>query len=323
MTQPTIAQLRNLTNRAATGLTPDEQKRLREGIDHLHTERTDAWQKFATVAAQRDRLRLRMNALADRWDHALAVDKPYARALRTEISIEPPGPDATPSPATTTQPTITHTHLWDGTRDLPTWLTPSHYRWDGHQQLVIHHPDGDTRPQPGWTLVHWTDGITTAASPQVAERAYGPDGLWGRLQRAESELRQYTEGDSADAAAGSYAGRVEELERQLRRSEWYRQDAERRVRCQRERAETAEAAGLRDRGMQDLCEDLAEARHTAEYRARLVRHNRESRDVAEQRVARLADLHARWLAAGPPPLGQSINRWWDRRLAELGAALTD
>lgn len=33
MTQPTIAQLYNLANRAATGLTADEQQRLREGID--------------------------------------------------------------------------------------------------------------------------------------------------------------------------------------------------------------------------------------------------------------------------------------------------
>lgn len=36
---------------------------------------------------------------------------------------------------------------------------------------------------------------------------------------------------------------------------------------------------------------------------------------------RLADLHARWIKAGPPPLGTSINRWWDKRLVELGAAL--
>lgn len=38
MTQPTIAQLHNLTDRAATGLTPDEQQRLRDGIDHLHQQ---------------------------------------------------------------------------------------------------------------------------------------------------------------------------------------------------------------------------------------------------------------------------------------------
>jgi hypothetical protein len=35
MNPPTIAQLRNLTDRAATGLTADEQQRLRDGIDQL------------------------------------------------------------------------------------------------------------------------------------------------------------------------------------------------------------------------------------------------------------------------------------------------
>lgn len=34
-TAVTVDQLRNLTNRAGTGLTPDEQQRLRDGIDHL------------------------------------------------------------------------------------------------------------------------------------------------------------------------------------------------------------------------------------------------------------------------------------------------
>lgn len=38
MTQPTIAQLHNLTDRAAHGLTADEQQRLRDGIDALHAE---------------------------------------------------------------------------------------------------------------------------------------------------------------------------------------------------------------------------------------------------------------------------------------------
>lgn len=37
MTQPTIAQLHNLINRAGHGLTPDEQARLRDGIDQLET----------------------------------------------------------------------------------------------------------------------------------------------------------------------------------------------------------------------------------------------------------------------------------------------
>ncbi|MDX3516293.1 hypothetical protein PV755_46695, partial [Streptomyces caniscabiei] len=86
----------------------------------------------------------------------------------------------------TDQPRILHTHHWDG-GDLPDWLTPGHYRWtDG--QLVIRHDDGNTQPQPGWLLIHWTDDTVTVASPRVADRVYGPDGLHGRLQQAETAL---------------------------------------------------------------------------------------------------------------------------------------
>jgi hypothetical protein len=34
-------------------------------------------------------------------------------------------------------------------------------------------------------------------------------------------------------------------------------------------------------------------------------------------TARITDLCDRWVKAGPPPLGTSLARWWDRRLAEL------
>ncbi|MBD9700682.1 hypothetical protein IHE56_00960 [Streptomyces sp. ID01-12c] len=84
------------------------------------------------------------------------------------------------------QPRILHTHHWDG-HNLPDWLTPDHYHFDNNQ-LVIRHPDGNTRPQPGWLLIHWTDDTVTVASPRVAERVYGTDGLHGRLQRAETAL---------------------------------------------------------------------------------------------------------------------------------------
>ncbi|QCX81086.1 hypothetical protein C9F11_37515 [Streptomyces sp. YIM 121038] len=42
---------------------------------------------------------------------------------------------------------------------------------------------------------------------------------------------------------------------------------------------------------------------------------------AEQNVSRVIDLYERWLAAGPPPLGTSVSRWWDARLAELHDAI--
>ncbi len=121
-----------------------------------------------------------------------------------------------------TPPTPTHTHIWDGS-DLPDWLTG--HRWhDG--QLVIRTPDGDTRPQPGWWLIGWSDGTITVASPTSGERVYGAGGLCDRLARAQAEL-----------------------------------------------------AGVRA-------------------------------------------LRDRWVKAGPPPLGQQISRWWDRRLVELGGALS-
>lgn len=42
---------------------------------------------------------------------------------------------------------------------------------------------------------------------------------------------------------------------------------------------------------------------------------------AEAAVARVTDLQAQWLAAGPPPLGVPLARWWDTRLVELRGAI--
>lgn len=94
----------------------------------------------------------------------------------------------------TGQPHITDTHTWDGTHTLPDWL-----HWDGG--LTIPGRDDTTPPQPGWTLVRWSDGQVTVASPQVADRVYGPGGIWGRLQRAEAELAGRAAGESAAAQA--------------------------------------------------------------------------------------------------------------------------
>jgi hypothetical protein len=43
------------------------------------------------------------------------------------------------------------------------------------------------------------------------------DQLYEQLDHAETELRRYTEAESADAAAGSYAGRAEQAEAVIRR----------------------------------------------------------------------------------------------------------
>lgn len=45
--------------------------------------------------------------------------------------------------------------------------------------------------------------------------------------------------------------------------------------------------------------------------------------LAEQSavLAQVRALYEQWVTAGPPPLGASMARWWDSRLAELRAAL--
>lgn len=118
--------------------------------------------------------------------------------------------------------TVSHTHTWNG-GPLPTCLTRHHH--DDGGQPVIHTPDGPAQPRPGWTIVLWTDGSVTVASPTTAARVYAADGIVGRLAQAEADM-----------------GRV--------------------------------------------------------------------RVLAEQ-----------WVKAGPPPLGTSISRWWDKRLVELHHAL--
>ncbi|GHA95327.1 hypothetical protein GCM10010330_56850 [Streptomyces tendae] len=42
---------------------------------------------------------------------------------------------------------------------------------------------------------------------------------------------------------------------------------------------------------------------------------------AEDTVTRVITLHEQWVAAGPPPLGAPLARWWDARLAELHNAI--
>jgi hypothetical protein len=42
---------------------------------------------------------------------------------------------------------------------------------------------------------------------------------------------------------------------------------------------------------------------------------------AHEDVQRVIGLYEQWVKAGPPPLGASMARWWDARLAELHAAI--
>jgi hypothetical protein len=99
-----------------------------DALDQLYDERDEARQHAAAIAAQRDRLRFRMNALADRWDHALAPDKPYAHTLRAEISVAP----FDPAGAMTVQEyTERGRRLWAfrcwGTETCDGWLGLGHH----------------------------------------------------------------------------------------------------------------------------------------------------------------------------------------------------
>lgn len=55
-----------------------------------------------------------------------------------------------------------------------------------------------------------------------------------------------------------------------------------------------------------------------------VEHWEQQKQRADRAETELADVRAlrdRWVKAGPPPLGTSVSRWWDKRLVELHAAL--
>ena len=109
-----------------------------------------------------------------------------------------------------TAPAVAHTHTWDGTPTFPTWLPADRHSWDG-TQLVIHTPDGDAHPRPGWWLIGWTDGLITVASPAVADRAFGVTGLAGRCTAAETALAQLARPTYHMATARAYTARSRTL----------------------------------------------------------------------------------------------------------------
>ncbi|NUS86339.1 MAG: hypothetical protein HOY75_27360 [Streptomyces sp.] len=130
------------------------------------------------------------------------------------------------------------------------------------------------------------------------------DALYDRLATAEKEA------DESVAAASRLAVLVG------KRTE----KAEKAAKSQRYRAEIAETelrtlrAGLRAIG--------ADPTQIQNLWAQISLRNRQWRDE-KQRVAAVTALRERWVQAGPPPLGTSINREWDKRLAELDAALAE
>ena len=99
-----------------------------------------------------------------------------------------------------TSPDITHTWTWTGDRDLPDWLAGHHH--GHHDRPVIHTVDGPRHLYNGWLVALWSDGAITVGSNTVADRVYGPDGIAGRLKRAEAAIAAITSHlDIGDAQA--------------------------------------------------------------------------------------------------------------------------
>ena len=72
----------------------------------------------------------------------------------------------------------------------------------------------------------------------------------------------------------------------------------------------------------DQAEDLLRVAHDTSKKSEAERASAVKRaETADATVQRVTDLYERWVKAGAPPLGTSMSRWWDRRLAELHAAL--
>lgn len=78
--------------------------------------------------------------------------------------------------------------------------------------------------------------------------------------------------------------------------------------------------------MTEFAKKITEKVTAVAQRKEAVAYANEQKQRAERAEAaneRVRALTARWVKAGPPPLGTSLARWWDRRLVELNAALND
>ncbi|MEH0590815.1 hypothetical protein [Streptomyces scabiei] len=88
-------------------------------------------------------------------------------------------------------PAITDSHLLAHPPgpELTAWLGDAPHTLDGNR-LILHTDLGDMYPRTGWTLLKWSDGEITVASPRIVERVYGPGGLLGQAQDTVTRVRE-------------------------------------------------------------------------------------------------------------------------------------
>ncbi|QFR00737.1 hypothetical protein F9278_36290 [Streptomyces phaeolivaceus] len=89
--------------------------------------------------------------------------------------------------------TSTHTYTGNHTGQLAAFLAGAPHHWDVDGDLVLTTPDGEIHARPGWLLVRWTDRTITTATPHLAERTYGPEGLAGRLDQTQDAVARVRE----------------------------------------------------------------------------------------------------------------------------------
>ena len=85
-----------------------------------------------------------------------------------------------------------------------------------------------------------------------------------------------------------------------------------------DRVEFYEAALAR---MRDRAEVATVRATKAERAANLLADAHRRAEQAEAAIERARKLATRWTAAGPPPIGTPMSRWWDKRLIELHDAI--